>query len=131
MDKETLIESAKEARKQAYIPYSKFAVGAALETRSGKVYLGCNIENAAYPVSLCAERVAIFKAISEGETEFKQLAVVADTDRAISPCGSCRQVMSEFFNQDVSVHITNLKNDLKTVTIDQLLPYSFQATDMK
>ncbi|WP_117169391.1 cytidine deaminase [Paraliobacillus sediminis] len=131
MDKLELIEHAKEARKKAYIPYSKFAVGAALETKSGKVYLGCNIENAAYPVSLCAERVAIFKAISEGETEFKQLAVVADTDRPVSPCGSCRQVMSEFFNEDVSVHITNLKNDVKSVTIDQLLPYSFQATDMK
>lgn len=131
MDKLELIEHAKEARKKAYIPYSKFAVGAALETKSGKVYLGCNIENAAYPVSLCAERVAIFKAISEGETEFKQLAVVADTDRPVSPCGSCRQVMSEFFKEDVSVHITNLRNDLKTVTIDQLLPFSFQATDMK
>lgn len=131
MDKQALIESAKEARLKAYIPYSKFAVGAALETKSGKVYHGCNIENAAYPVSLCAERVAIFKAISEGDMEFKQLAVVADTDRPISPCGSCRQVMSEFFNQDVAVHITNLKNDLKTLTIDQLLPYSFRATDMK
>ncbi|WP_186577768.1 cytidine deaminase [Aquibacillus kalidii] len=130
MDKLNLLEKAKEIRERAYVPYSKFPVGAALLTKSGKLYLGCNIENAAYPVSLCAERVAIFKAISDGETEFEQLAVVADTDRPVSPCGSCRQVMSEFFDKKMEVHIGNLKNDLKTMTTEELLPYSFGPNDL-
>ncbi|MDL4840843.1 cytidine deaminase [Aquibacillus rhizosphaerae] len=130
MDKLNLIEKAKEAREKAYTPYSKFQVGAALLMKSGKVYLGCNIENAAYPVSLCAERVAIFKAISEGETDFEQLAVVADTDRPVPPCGSCRQVMSEFFSKSMDVHTSNLHNKVKTMTVEELLPFSFEPSDL-
>lgn len=130
MKKEQLIEKALEMRSKAYVPYSKFPVGAALLTKSGKVYTGCNIENAAYPVSLCAERVAIFKAIADGETEFEELAVAADTNRPVPPCGSCRQVMSEFFETDTRVHLTNLHNQLKTVTMEELLPFSFQSLDL-
>lgn len=130
MKKEQLIEKALEMRSKAYVPYSKFPVGAALLTKSGKVYTGCNIENAAYPVSLCAERVAIFKAIADGETEFEEIAVAADTNRPVPPCGSCRQVMSEFFETDTRVHLTNLHNQLKTVTMEELLPFSFQSLDL-
>lgn len=131
MNKEELINSAIKARDLAYTPYSKFNVGAALLTQSGKVYTGCNIENAAYPVTLCAERVAIFKAISEGETDFKALAVVADTDRPVPPCGSCRQVMSEFFTETTDIYISNLQLDIKETTLEEILPFSFVADDMK
>jgi cytidine deaminase len=131
MAKNELIEKATQIRERAYVPYSKFPVGAALVTKSGKVYTGCNIENAAYPVSLCAERVAIFKAISEGETEFVEMAVVADTERPVPPCGSCRQVMSEFFHSDMNIHLTNLNANTMTVKMDELLPFSFQKSDME
>ncbi|WP_181348336.1 cytidine deaminase [Thalassobacillus sp. CUG 92003] len=130
MQKEQLIEEAINIRNHAYTPYSKFPVGAALRTKSGSVYLGCNIENAAYPVSCCAERVAIFKAISEGETEFDEMAVAADTKRPVPPCGSCRQVMSEFFNQDMLIHTTNIDRLVKTFTMEELLPFSFAPTDL-
>ncbi|WP_010095839.1 cytidine deaminase [Ornithinibacillus scapharcae] len=130
MSNQDLIQKAIEMRERAYVPYSKFPVGAALLTKSGKVYTGCNIENAAYPVSLCAERVAIFKAISDGETEFIEMAVAADTERPVPPCGSCRQVMSEFFSSDMTIHLTNLHANTKTVNMEELLPFSFQKTDM-
>lgn len=118
-------------REQAYVPYSNFPVGAALLTKSGKIYTGCNIENAAFPVSLCAERVAIFKAISEGETDFVEMAVVADTERPVPPCGSCRQVMSEFFDPDMVIHLTNLRINTLSTTMDELLPFSFKKSDME
>ncbi|MDC3413012.1 cytidine deaminase [Aquibacillus sp. 3ASR75-11] len=130
MDKLTLLNKAKEIREKAYTPYSHFKVGAVLLTKSGNLYTGCNIENAAYPVTCCAERVAIFKAISEGETEFNEMAVVADTKRPVPPCGSCRQVMSEFFSKDTRIHTANLLDEVKTVTMDALLPYSFESDDL-
>ncbi|UOQ42747.1 cytidine deaminase [Halobacillus salinarum] len=131
MKKEQLVKEAEKIRKQAYTPYSKFKVGAALLTKEGKLFTGCNIENAAYPVTCCAERVAIFKAISDGCYDFKEIAVVADTERPVPPCGSCRQVMSEFFDQDVEIHASNLKGELKTMTMQELLPFSFAASDLK
>lgn len=131
MDKDTLLQQAIDIRTRAYVPYSNFPVGAALLTKSGKIYVGCNIENAAYPVTCCAERVAIFKAISEGETEFEQLAVAADTERPVPPCGSCRQVMSEFFNKETMIHTTNLHGAVKSITMEEILPYSFESNDMK
>lgn len=131
MTKDQLIEEAKRIRGNAHVPYSQFPVGAALLAKSGKVYTGCNIENAAYPVSCCAERVAIFKAVSSGETDFSEIAVAADTERPVPPCGACRQVMSEFFGASTIIHMTNLKNDVKTVTMEELLPFSFQASDME
>jgi len=130
MDIEQLIEEAKEARKQAYVPYSDFAVGAALLTENGKVYRGCNIENAAYSMTNCAERTALFKAVSEGEKSFKLLAVVADMDRPCSPCGACRQVISEFCPPDMKVVLTNLKGDLLETTVKELLPGAFNAEDL-
>ncbi|UUI42226.1 cytidine deaminase [Oceanobacillus oncorhynchi] len=128
--KEKLLEEAIQIRARAYVPYSEFPVGAALLTSSGKIYTGCNIENAAYPSTCCAERVAIFKAISDGETEFTEMAVAADTKRPVPPCGTCRQVMSEFFAPDMTIHLTNLNKDVQTLTTDQLLPFSFQKEDM-
>ncbi|MGP4060044.1 cytidine deaminase [Halobacillus sp. H74] len=125
-----LIEKAKYVREKAYTPYSKFQVGAALLTEDGSLYTGCNIENAAYPVTCCAERVAIFKAISEGRFHFKEIAVVADTKRPVPPCGSCRQVMSEFFSSDVKIHTTNLQGETKTFTMEEILPFSFASSDL-
>jgi cytidine deaminase len=129
-NKATLIAEAKKIRDKAYTPYSKFPVGAALRTATGKMYTGCNIENAAYPVSCCAERVAIFKAIADGEREFIELAVAADSYRPVPPCGSCRQVMSEFFDASANIHMTNLNHDVKTVKMEDLLPFSFQPDDL-
>lgn len=130
MTTEELLEEAIKIRDHAYVPYSTFQVGAALLTKSGKVYTGCNIENASYPVSCCAERVAIFKAISEGENEFQELAVAANSPRPVPPCGSCRQVMSEFFPKDFHVHLTNLKKEVKSFTMEELLPFSFETDDL-
>lgn len=130
MNTKQLIELANDARKYAYVPYSNFAVGAALLTKSGNVYQGCNIENAAYSMCNCAERTAFFKAISEGETEFTTLVVTADTDRPCSPCGACRQVMAEFCSKDMKVILTNTKGDIFETTVEELLPGSFQAEDM-
>lgn len=119
----TLIEMANEARKRAYVPYSRYPVGAALRTKSGKLYTGVNIENAAYPQTMCAERVAIFKAVSEGETEFASIAVV--TNNGGSPCGGCRQVMAEF-GLDTIVLIADGEGNLKqTLTVKELLPEAF------
>lgn len=131
MNKDQLIQEAKKIREKAYTPYSSFPVGAALLTEDGTLYTGCNIENAAYPVTCCAERVAIFKAISEGHTAFKEIAVVADTKRPVPPCGSCRQVMSEFFRPDAIIHTTNLSGEIKTITMEELLPYSFSPSDLQ
>lgn len=130
MNKNSLLEKAKKIREKSYSPYSKFPVGAALLTSSGKVFTGCNIENAAFPVSCCAERVAIFSAIAAGETEFKEMAVVGDTNRPVPPCGSCRQVMSEFFDAKTNIHLANLKDDVKTITMEELLPFSFDPNDL-
>ncbi|ALX47928.1 cytidine deaminase [Lentibacillus amyloliquefaciens] len=130
MSNQELLDKAAEIKNKAYVPYSEFPVGAALLTRSGKIYTGCNIENAAYPVSCCAERVAIFKAIADGEFDFAEMAVVADTERPVPPCGSCRQVMSEFFNNDMEINLTNAHNQTKIVTMEELLPFSFQSDDM-
>ncbi|GEN53956.1 cytidine deaminase [Halobacillus faecis] len=130
MESKQLINEAKKIREKAYVPYSKFPVGAALVTEDGTLYTGCNIENAAYPVTCCAERVAIFKAVSDGHDHFKELAVVADTKRPVPPCGSCRQVMSEFFQSDVKIHTTNLHGDTKTFTMEEILPFSFSSADL-
>src|SRR5690625_4668665 len=125
-----LIEEAKKMRENAHVPYSKFKVGAALRTTSGKIYTGCNIENAAYPVTCCAERVAIFTAIAAGERDFLDMAVIADTKRPVPPCGSCRQVMSEFFDESMEIHLSNLEKNVKTVKMQELLPFSFDANDL-
>ncbi|TWE06484.1 cytidine deaminase [Neobacillus bataviensis] len=130
MNIEQLMEEAKKARDKAYVPYSKFGVGAALLTTDGKVYHGCNIENAAYSMCNCAERTALFKAYSEGDRDFNMMAVVADTDRPCSPCGACRQVISELCPSDMKVILTNLKGDVKELTVAELLPGAFSPEDL-
>ena len=127
MDKTGLIDEAKKAREMAYVPYSKFKVGAALLTKDGKVYRGCNIENAAYSMCNCAERTALFKAYSEGDKEY---AALADTDRPVSPCGACRQVISELCPKEMKVILTNLKNDIQELTVEELLPGAFSSEDL-
>ncbi len=117
-----LIASAKAAREQAYAPYSNFKVGAALLGKSGRVYTGCNVENAAYGPSMCAERTAIFKAVSEGEREFEAIAVVSEN--GVSPCGTCRQVMMEFA-PDMTVFISNTRGNTRITTVRDLLPDGF------
>ncbi|HLS35747.1 MAG TPA: cytidine deaminase [Bacillota bacterium] len=129
--KEKLIEQAKHIREKAYTPYSNFNVGAALLTKSGEIYTGCNIENASYPVSCCAERVAIFNAISEGHKQFQGMAVVADTNGPVSPCGSCRQVMAEFFDKDIPIYLLNLQDNVIETNIEELLPSSFQPKHLE
>ena len=128
MQTEDLIKAAKEAREFSYSPYSKFKVGAAVLTKTGKIYSGCNIENASYGITNCAERTAIFKAVSEGERELEVLAVIADTDGPAAPCGACRQVIAEF--KINKIIMTNLKGDTKIVTLQELLPYSFSDEDL-
>ncbi|MDN3018570.1 cytidine deaminase [Paenibacillus sp. BSR1-1] len=125
-----LIEEAKSAREKAYVPYSKFGVGAALLTTDGKVYKGCNIENAAYSMCNCAERTALFKALSEGDKDFQMLAVIADTERPCSPCGACRQVISELCPKEMKVVLTNLKGDIQEMTVEDLLPGAFSPEDL-
>lgn len=127
---EQLIEEAKKAREKAYVPYSKFGVGAALLTTDGKIYHGCNIENAAYSMCNCGERTAIFKAVSEGDRDFQMLAVVADTDRPCSPCGACRQVLAELCPRNMKVILTNLKGEILELTVEDLLPGAFTAEDL-
>ncbi|HET7522106.1 MAG TPA: cytidine deaminase [Bacillales bacterium] len=127
---DALIEKAKEARDYAYVPYSNFKVGAALLTKDGSVFTGCNIENAAYPMCNCAERTAMFKAVSEGKRSFRTLAVIAGTDRPVPPCGACRQVMAEFCSPDMPVILAGLNGAVRETTVEQLLPGAFVAEDM-
>ena len=132
MDNKTLVKEALEARKMAYTPYSNFAVGAALLTKDGKIYRGCNIENASYTPTNCAERTAFFKAVSEGEREFAAIAVVGGPAGNppvdfCYPCGVCRQVMAEFAKGDFKIILG--ENDV--FTLDELLPYGFDKEKIK
>ena len=128
MNFEKLIEVAKNYRKNSYSPYSKFPVGAAVLTKSGKIFGGCNIENASYPLGNCAERTAIFKAVSEGEKDFEAIAIIADTESPCSPCGACRQVIAEF--KIPKIIMTNLKGNTKIVTLEEILPFAFSDEDL-
>lgn len=124
MTNKKLLELAKEGQKYAYTPYSNFKVGACILTESGKTYTGCNIENGAYSPSLCAERTAIAKAISEGETKIEAVAVVGSGEGFCTPCGVCRQFLAEF-NINMRVICTNQKGDIREYTLRQLLPETF------
>ena len=123
MMKQELLNAALSARERAYAPYSKFLVGAVVLAKSGKIYTGCNIENASYGLTVCAERNALFSAVGAGEREFTALCVVGDTEEPISPCGACRQVMAEF--KVPRIILANLKGDVKEYTLEELLPYGF------
>ncbi|MEH7011884.1 cytidine deaminase [Neobacillus niacini] len=131
MDEKQLMAEAVKAREFAYVPYSKFQVGAALLAKDGKVFHGCNIENASYGMTNCAERTALFKAYSEGVTQFDSLVVVADTNRPVPPCGACRQVISELCDSDMEVILTNLKGDIQRILVKDLLPGAFSPEDLK
>lgn len=137
MDNLELLEEAKKARLKAYTPYSNFKVGAALLTKSGKVYLGCNIENATYTPTNCAERTAFFKAVSEGEREFEKIAIVGakdgeDANVMCSPCGGCRQVMMEFCDpKEFQIILANGENTCRVMTLEELLPCGFSSSNLK
>lgn len=126
---EALIAAAKKARENAHAKFSNFLVGAALRTKSGKIYGGCNVENATYGLTICAERVAIFKAISEGEREFDAIAVATDTDALTSPCGACRQLIWEFCG-DVPVILSNLAGKSEVMRMSTLFPKPFDASNL-
>lgn len=128
LETQKLMDCAIKARENAYSPYSHFAVGAALLCEDGTLFEGCNIENASYGLTNCAERTAIFKAVSEGHIKFKALAVVADTEGPCAPCGACRQVMAEF--KIPLIIMGNLMGNIKIVTIEELLPFSFSEYDV-
>jgi cytidine deaminase len=121
-----LIDAARAARRHARAPYSRFAVGAAIETSAGRIITGCNIENATFGLTLCAERVAVFKAVSEGHDRFRRIAIVADTERPTPPCGPCRQILWELAG-DIEVILANLQEEKGRYRLGQLLPLPFDA----
>ncbi len=127
MNIDALIEQAKQAREGAYAPYSHFPVGAALLTRSGKVFTGANVENASYGLTVCAERVAVFKAVTAGEREFQAIAIASST--GASPCGACRQVLAEF-GLDIRVISVDMDERVREWTLEELLPASFGRQDL-
>ena len=126
-ERAVLISSASRARENAYAPYSHFRVGAAIRARSGRIFTGCNVENSTFGLTQCAERVAIFKALSEGERGFDAVAVVADTQRLTPPCGACRQILWEFCG-DAEVVLANLSGQIVMRRMSELLPDAFDAS---
>ena len=124
---EDLIQMAREAREHAHAPYSNFHVGAALVASDGRVFTGCNVENSTYGLSMCAERVAIFKAVSEGEREIAKVVVITDHDEIAPPCGCCRQMIWEFSGNNTEVVLANLAGDVRRYRIQDLLPEAFDS----
>ena len=133
MNREELVAKAKEARELSYSPYSHFKVGAALLTKDGQVFLGANIENSSYPLCMCAERNALYNAMLHGvkKEDMVALALTADTDGPCSPCGACRQVISELFPKNAPIYMSNLKGDIQETNADELLPFAFSEDDLK
>lgn len=133
MKKEELVLKAKEARELSYSPYSHFKVGAAVLTKSGEVFYGANIENSSYPLCMCAERNALYNAYLHGfkKDDLAALALIADTDGPCSPCGACRQVISELFPKTAPIYMANLKGDIKETNSEELLPFAFSEDDLK
>ena len=124
---DTLLAAALAARENAFAPYSKFRVGAAIEDSGGRIHTGCNVENATYGLTVCAERVAVFKAISEGVRKFRRVAIAADTDRLTPPCGACRQILWEFCG-DVEIVLVNLRGTTETHRLKDLFPKPFDVS---
>lgn len=133
MTKEELVAKAKEARSLSYSPYSHFAVGAAVLTKDGKVFVGANVENSSYPLCMCAERNALYNAYMHGykKEDLVSLALSADTDGPCSPCGACRQVISELFPAEAPIYMSNLKGALQETNALELLPFAFSPEDLK
>ena len=127
---DSLLEAALEARQHAHAPYSNFLVGAALEDAAGRIHTGCNVENATYGLSLCAERVAVVKAVSEGSRKFRRIAVAADSERLTPPCGACRQILWEFCG-DLEIELVNLEGRVEKYNLRDLFPNPFDATLLK
>lgn len=132
IDEQALMEKAKEALSLSYSPYSKFPVGAALLCRDGTVVQGANIENSSYPCGICAERVALFRAMMEGKSteDFVALAIITDTEGVASPCGMCRQVLSELFPSDAPIYLGNAHGEIRETTIGELLPFAFNGDEL-
>ncbi len=128
-EKQALVDLANTARERAYVPYSQYAVGSSLRTKSGRIFTGVNMENAAYPQTMCAERVAMFKAVSEGEKDFEVITVV--TDNGGSPCGGCRQVMAEFGLDTIVILADGQGKIVEETTVDELLPGAFTPEQLK
>ena len=124
-----LIDLAMETSKKAYVPYSHFPIGAVLVAKNGQIFTGVNIENASFGLTNCGERTAIFKAVSEGVTDFEELIVYGETEQPVSPCGACRQVMAEFFSKDLKVTLVAKDKSTVVMTVKELLPYSFTNLD--
>lgn len=130
MDIKELVKLAIEAREKAYVPYSKFKVGAAIEMEDGSVFRGCNIENASYGATNCAERTAIFKAVSEGHTIIKKIAIVGDMSTYTAPCGICRQVIAEFAAKDIEIVLIKNQDKYLVKTLEEILPGAFTKEDL-
>jgi len=130
MDIKELVKLAIEAREKAYVPYSKFKVGAAIEMEDGSVFTGCNIENASYGATNCAERTAIFKAVSEGHTIMKKIAIVGDMSTYTAPCGICRQVIAEFAAKDIEIVLIKNQDKYLVKTLEEILPGAFTKEDL-
>ena len=130
MNYRKLAEAARKAKKHSYSPYSRFRVGAAVLTRTGKTYTGCNIENSSFGLTVCAERTAIFKAVSEGQRRFEAVAVASDAPGFTPPCGACRQVLFDLAG-DIDVVLTNGKGSTKVLKMKDLMPYPFDGSDLK
>ena len=133
MEQDKLVKLAEEARQLSYSPYSNFKVGAALLTKDGKVFYGANIENSSYPLCMCAERNAIYHAMLNGykKSDFVAMALTADTDTPCTPCGACRQVLSELFPKEGKIYMANLKGDIQETDIEELLPFAFSEDALK
>lgn len=131
INRENLIKAAMEAKEHAYVPYSNFRVGAALLTKEGKIYQGCNIENAGYTPTNCAERTAFFKAVYEGERNFEAIAVNGDADDYLYPCGVCRQVMAEFCTPDFKVFVSKKNGEYLEFTLAEILPGAFTPAELE
>ena len=129
-DLEILLQAARNVREQAHAPFSGFKVGAALQDETGQIFTGCNVENATYGLSLCAERVAVFKAISEGARRFTRIAIVADSDQLTPPCGACRQILWEFCG-NTDLILSNLRNERQTLQLTSVFPFPFDASFLR
>ncbi|HNX97680.1 MAG TPA: cytidine deaminase [Candidatus Aminicenantes bacterium] len=124
-----LLERAKAAQANAYAPYSKFPVGAAVRDDRGRIFAGCNVENASFGVTICAERNAIFHMVAAGGKRIGEILIVGETDQPLPPCGACRQVIAEFAGGDARVHMVNRAGEVTTATLDELLPFRFHLDD--